>query len=60
MGEESAKLLSRKTTFPWSAYTRPEMTEPEIVSSPAAPVLLRTSEPSLRSSLPVTLSVPPG
>ena len=41
-----------------SAYTRPEMSELEIVSSPDSPVLLRTRESSLRNSLLVMVSVP--
>ena len=37
-------------TCPWSAYTRPEMNELEIMSLLLAPVLLITSEPSPRRS----------
>ena len=52
MGSESEKLLSLKTTRPWSASMRPETTEPEILSSPVAPVLLRASAPApVRNSL---------
>ena len=56
-GEESAKLLPVRVTFPLSAMMRPEITELDMVRSPDT--LFSTGDSSLRRSLPEMTSVPP-